>query len=386
LDMAGNATSAASSYSFTTAAASVETPVPTSTLIDVANLKLVNDSVKNTAKVTFDVLLKQTSFNGSKIAGAVIDLDYNTSLVSAGRVASVQYTSEGDTLDTWSFVTPNLSGSSASGKIALLADRNVNNLLTTNADGKTATVTLSLNQQVQSFTLSFASGGSQVITENSLTSTVATGSSQTVTPTTVDTTTYAIKTSATYWGQKAFNGVSVARTGSSETLTTSNDGTASFSTTSSASTTLTATKALSTSEKTAANAAVGLGDAIGILKMIVGLNVNSNGSAASMGQLLAADYDQDGSIGLSDAIGVLKHVVGLAAPEVKVAFVKNSAIPTELSFDSYNKSDAYGKASTNKPATSGWASNPITIDPTQTTSVELVGFLTGDVDGSWQPT
>jgi len=180
--------------------------------------------------------------------------------------------------------------------------------------------------------------------------------------------------------------VSLARTGSSETLTTSNDGTVSFSTTSSASTTLTATKALSTTEKTAADAAVGLGDAIGILKMIVGLNVNSNGSATSMGQLLAADYDQDGSIGLSDAIGVLKHVVGLASPDVKVAFVKNSAIPAELSFDSYNKSDAYGKASTNKPATSGWASNPITIDPTQTTSVELVGFLTGDVDGSWQPT
>jgi hypothetical protein len=116
------------------------------------------------------------------------------------------------------------------------------------------------------------------------------------------------------------------------------------------------------------------------------LNVNSNGSAASMGQLLAADYDQDGNIGLSDAIGVLKHVVGLTAPEVKVAFVKNSAAPAGLSFDTYNNSDAYGKLTSNKPSTSGWASNPITIDPTQTTSVELVGFLTGDVDGSWQPT
>ena len=385
LDMAGNSSAAVGNYSFTTASTPEETPTPSTTLIDVTNLKLVNDSVKNTAKVTFDVLLKQTSFNGSKIAGAVIDLDYDASLVIGSYVSSAQYTRNGDPRDSWAYVTPNLDGSTASGKIALLADRNVNNTLTANADGKTATVTLLLKQEVQSFTLSFASGGSQVITENSLTATVGTGSSQTVTPTTVDTT-YAIKTSATYWGQKAFNGVSVARTGSSETLTTSNDGTVSFSTTSSASTTLTATKALSTSEKTAANAAVGLGDAIGILKMIVGLNVNSNGSATSMGQLLAADYDQDGSIGLSDAIGVLKHVVGLAAPEVKVAFVKNSAIPTELSFESYNKSDAYGKASTNKPATSGWASNPITIDPTQTTSVELVGFLTGDVDGSWQPT
>jgi hypothetical protein len=385
--MAGNASAAVSSYSFTTVAAAVETPTPTpsNALIDVANLKLVNDSVKHTAKVTFDVLLKQNSFNGSKIAGAVIDLDYDASLVSAGRVTSVQYSSDGDTLDTWAFVTPNLSGTSASGKIALLADRNVNNTLTANTDGKTASVTLMLKQEVQSFTLSFASGGSQVITENSLTSTVATGSSQTIVPTVVDTT-YNVKASATYWGQKAFNGVTVARTGSSETLTTSNDGTASFSTTSSASTTLTASKVLSTTEKTAADAAVGLGDAIGILKMIVGLNVNSNGSAASMGQLLAADYDQDGNIGLSDAIGVLKHVVGLTAPEVKVAFVKNSAAPAGLSFDTYNNSDAYGKLTSNKPSTSGWASNPITIDPTQTTSVELVGFLTGDVDGSWQPT
>jgi hypothetical protein len=306
--------------------------------------------------------------------------------VSAGRVASVQYTSEGDALDTWAFVTPNLSGSSASGKIALLADRNVNNLLTTNADGKTATVTLSLNQQVQSFTLSFASGGSQVITENSLTSTVATGSSQTISPSTVASTTYAINANVTYWGQKAFNGVAIARSASTEVLTTNSEGSTIFSASSGASVTLTPSRTLSTTEKVAADSAVGLGDAIAILKMIVGLNVNANGSATSMGQLLAADYDQDGGIGLSDAIGVLKHVVGLTSPEVKVGFVNNSVVPADLSFDTYNSSDAYGKLATNKPTTSGWASNPITVDPTQTTSVNLVGFLTGDVDGSWQPT
>jgi len=386
LDMAGNAAAAYNSYTFTTAAASEETPTPTpsNALIDVTNLKLVNDSTKHTATVTFDVLLKQTSFNGSKIAGAVIDLDYNASLVFDSFVSSVKYTRNGDTRDSWAFVTPNLDGSLANGKIALLSERNVNNTLIANADGKTASVTLSLNQEVQSFTLSFASGGSQVITENSLTSTVVTGSSQTVMPSTV-VTTYTVKANATFWG-KAFNGVSLARTASSEVVTTSSDGTAAFSTTSSANVTLTPIKTLSNLEKTAADSAVGLGDAIAILKMIVGLNVNSNGSAATMGQLLAADYDQDGSIGLSDAIGVLKHVVGLTAPEVKLSFVKNSSAPADLSVDSYNKSDAYGKTSSNKPTTSGWVSNPITIDPTQTTSVELVGFLTGDVDGSWQPT
>jgi hypothetical protein len=48
--------------------------------------------------------------------------------------------------------------------------------------------------------------------------------------------------------------------------------------------------------------------------MIVGLNVNSNNTPVTPYQSIAADFDQNGEVGLTDAIGVLKMVVGLAAP------------------------------------------------------------------------
>jgi methionine-rich copper-binding protein CopC len=60
--------------------------------------------------------------------------------------------------------------------------------------------------------------------------------------------------------------------------------------------------------------AVNLSDAIAILKMIVGLNVNSINVPLSPYQAIAADFDQNGAVELSDAIGVLKMVVGLNAP------------------------------------------------------------------------
>ncbi|MFM8758676.1 MAG: hypothetical protein ACKODS_03925, partial [Methylophilaceae bacterium] len=60
--------------------------------------------------------------------------------------------------------------------------------------------------------------------------------------------------------------------------------------------------------------AVNLSDAIAILKMIVGLNVNSSGAPLSPYQSIAADFDQSGEVNLTDAIGVLKMVVGLSAP------------------------------------------------------------------------
>ena len=75
------------------------------------------------------------------------------------------------------------------------------------------------------------------------------------------------------------------------------------------------------SEAAAVNASVNLVDAIAILKMIVGLPVNSGGNALSPYQALAADFDGNGVVQLTDAIGVLKHVVGLQAPEPEWRFV-----------------------------------------------------------------
>jgi hypothetical protein len=57
--------------------------------------------------------------------------------------------------------------------------------------------------------------------------------------------------------------------------------------------------------------AVDLTDAIAILKMIVGLDVNTGGAALTAYQAYAADVDGNGKVELSDAISVLKRIVGL---------------------------------------------------------------------------
>ena len=60
-----------------------------------------------------------------------------------------------------------------------------------------------------------------------------------------------------------------------------------------------------------ASQAVNLQDAIAILKMIVGLEVNSSGQSVTAYQAYAADVDGNGKVELVDAITVLKRVVGL---------------------------------------------------------------------------
>ncbi len=78
---------------------------------------------------------------------------------------------------------------------------------------------------------------------------------------------------------------------------------------------LTAVRGISSAEVATTNQAVNLQDAIAILKMIVGLDVNGAGKALSSYQAYAADFDGNGKVELSDAIAVLKHVVGLPSPD-----------------------------------------------------------------------
>jgi hypothetical protein len=128
------------------------------------------------------------------------------------------------------------------------------------------------------------------------------------------------------------------------------------------------TKAPTETKKTDA---VNLTDAIAILKMIVGLNVNSNNTALSPYQAIAADFDQIGDVGLTDAIGVLKMVVGLSAPT-----------PTWKYYDDTKLASAYTSAQSLNPK--GWTTTAVMSDTgTADGSVKLVGVLTGDVDGSW---
>jgi peptidyl-prolyl cis-trans isomerase A (cyclophilin A) len=136
-----------------------------------------------------------------------------------------------------------------------------------------------------------------------------------------------------------------------------------------ASQTLTASRAVPSAEASLTNGAVNLQDAIAILKMIVGLDVNGAGKPLSPYQALAADYDGNGAVQLTDAIGVLKHVVGLTAPQPSWHFVNelDTTVP--------------GKANLNPglPQTS-ISANTSGSSPVH---VGLVGYLSGDVDGSF---
>jgi hypothetical protein len=119
-------------------------------------------------------------------------------------------------------------------------------------------------------------------------------------------------------------------------------------------------RAIPVVEAAATASAVNLQDAIAILKMIVGLDVNGTNKPLSPYQTLAADFDGSGSVGLTDAIGVLKHVVGLPTTVPTWHFVnENSASPTWQATVNADLSGA----------------SPV--------AVGLVGYLTGDVDGSY---
>ena len=82
-------------------------------------------------------------------------------------------------------------------------------------------------------------------------------------------------------------------------------------------------------------------------------------------------FDQSGSVDLTDAIGVLKMVVGLNAPA-----------PTWKYFDDAKLASAYNATqSLNHKAWSAGAA--MDVSSTADSTIKLVGVLTGDVDGSW---
>lgn len=146
---------------------------------------------------------------------------------------------------------------------------------------------------------------------------------------------------------------------------TGTDGTAKL--TGLGSATVSASRAVPAAETAVTDAAVTLQDAIAILRLVVGLEVNGTGRPASPYQAHAADFDGNGAVGLSDAIGVLRHVVGLPAPN-----------PQWLLFDATDPT---------VPQTSMLApGQPPTLQidgSAASVHLDLVAVLRGDVDGSF---
>jgi hypothetical protein len=372
-DLALNKAASVTGFSFTTSQDEVIAPPPVAT-IDLRNLTLKNNLANNTAQVSFDITLDASSYDGAKVTGLVIDLDYDASLVSSAKVLASQYTSNGDSISSWSYVVPNLSGAKSNGKLAMVADSSDPSNPLIDANGSVAKVTLLLNKALsasESFGISFAPGKTQVITDVA-TSTVATGAPQSV----QGASDYEGRLQVKLLGNKALADVDFSRADGGAAFKSGADGNASFTSSSDAPVVVTPSKALNSASQETANGAVGLADAISILKMIVGLPINTGSAPASANQVVAADFNQNGNVGLDDAIGVLKHVVGLAAPTPALKFMDAAKLPADLSMESY-------AADTTKMADQNWLSGKIAVDVTQTSPVQLVGVLMGDVNGDW---
>ena len=163
------------------------------------------------------------------------------------------------------------------------------------------------------------------------------------------------------------DGVSVS--GAGQSTTTDAIGAASLTAVTEPSVSLTVNRPVPSAEASATSSAVNLQDAIAILKMIVGLPVNGANQPVSPYQTLAADFDGNGSVGLTDAIGVLKHVVGLAAPDPTWHFV--------------NEADTSVPSKTTLSPGTPQATVTADLSGTSPVHVGLVGYLSGDVDGSY---
>ena len=162
------------------------------------------------------------------------------------------------------------------------------------------------------------------------------------------------------------DGVALSSTGHS--ANTVAGGVASFQAVTDATLALSAARAVPEAEAGATDGAVNLQDAIAILKMIVGLDVNGAGKPLSPYQALAADFDINGTVSLNDAIGVLKHVVGLPSPDPLWHFANeiDPAVP------------AIAALSPGAPP-----SISVNLAGEPPVQVGLVAYLAGDVDGSY---
>ena len=149
----------------------------------------------------------------------------------------------------------------------------------------------------------------------------------------------------------------------SDSTTTGNDGLYQHINISDGTYALTSAKMPGTAEADAVHA----NDALAALKMAVGMNPNTDGSAVSPYQFLAADVNKDGIIRAADALNILKMAVKLdTATANEWLFV-----PESVGSESMSRAHVI------------WPDNPVPVTLDVDQELHLIGIVKGDVDGSW---
>lgn len=118
-------------------------------------------------------------------------------------------------------------------------------------------------------------------------------------------------------------------------------------------------------------------DALAALKLAVGRSPNAS-TVPSPYQLMAADVNDDHKVTAADALGILKMAVGAGdAPAAHWEFVSEQ-------HDFWNDPVA-GVQTMNISRSNVFVDDVLSVNVLGTTTVNLVGLLTGDVNGSWTP-
>lgn len=129
--------------------------------------------------------------------------------------------------------------------------------------------------------------------------------------------------------------------------------------------------------------AVTAADALAALRLAVGLNPNTDPDGTgpllplrvSPYQFMAADVTGDGRVSSADALAILKMAVRAAdAPTARWTFLD----ATDTYWDA--NASAFTVTRTNVPSP-----QPIVVDVSQGVRQDLVGLVSGDVNGSWRP-
>jgi Ca2+-binding RTX toxin-like protein len=115
-----------------------------------------------------------------------------------------------------------------------------------------------------------------------------------------------------------------------------------------------------------AHQAVTFSDALAALKIALGKNPNHDNSEAQSAQYLAADVNHDGNVQPDDAVNILKMAIGLAdAPATQWQI-----FPESIGTGHMSNTDVIWPADQQ-------------VQITQDTEINLIGIISGDVNGSW---
>ena len=113
--------------------------------------------------------------------------------------------------------------------------------------------------------------------------------------------------------------------------------------------------------------AITVDDALAALKMSVALNPNEDGSVVSPYQYLAADMNHDGKVRATDALHLLKIAAGIE----NLAGNEWIFVPESVGSEPMSRNNV------------DWSNADLFVDLSHDTPLDLIGIVSGDVNGSW---